>query len=185
MDTFRQSDQAMLKDRLPWLSGLSKAEQKVDGPFRAMDCETPFEPPTCDTFTWFRGCFFFVDLDLRRMDIYGLSAKVVSGSPSTSTGESFPGSLRRRRSKIRFRAPFDVGGGAISGLHLRSNVCLDMPIPFFQDECMFSCFPSPVGEDSDDLLKSIRDLFGLLLMVTFESMDVLDIPKRLLLDHLL
>lgn len=35
-------------------------------------------------------------------------------------------------------------------------------------------FPSPVGEDSDDLLKSIRDLFCL-LRVTFEMMDVLDI----------
>lgn len=65
----------MLKDGLLWLSELAKADQKLGGPVLAMDLGTPFEPPTCDTFTWFRGCWFLVDPDLRRMDIYGAISK--------------------------------------------------------------------------------------------------------------
>lgn len=82
----------MLKDGLVWLSGLAKADQKLGGSVLATDCGTPSEPPTCDTFTWFRGCLLL--LDLRRGSVFS------------------------------------------------------------------SRFQSPVGEDSDDLLKSIRDLFA-------------------------
>lgn len=91
----------MLKDRLVVLSGLAKADQKLGRPFRTTDCGTRFEPPTCDTFTWFRGCFFLADPGLN----------VISRYLSTVEDRfSFPGSLRRGRRNVHFRVPFDLGG---------------------------------------------------------------------------
>lgn len=56
-----------------------------------------------------------------------------------------------------------------------------------QPECVLfpaiNTYQSPVGEDSDDLLKSIRDLFAYSVRVTFASMDALNNLRRLLLDR--
>lgn len=66
-----ESDQAMLKDGLVWLCG----------GIGRRDCGSSFEAPTCDTFTWIRGCllasFLFLALNkkldevARRMDVDG------------------------------------------------------------------------------------------------------------------
>lgn len=87
---------------------------------KSTDWGTPFEPPTCDTFTLFRGCLFLADSDTRRMDIYGALSKRrfqvsldgtgVSSCPSTGWEQTaFPGSLRRGRSNRRLQVPFDAG----------------------------------------------------------------------------
>lgn len=120
----------------------------------------------------------------------GGAVSVSRSSSTWEKKPTVPGSLRRGRSNLRFQVPFDVGeatsvsrspstweeqhtlpGSLRRGrrskpwnTHPQQRLFRHSLLMLQQRERVLfpgnNTFSSPVGEDSDDLLKSIRDLFA-------------------------